>query len=106
MPNSFTSIYQMNSKLDVCPVLSHINVAKKFSEALSFHLRSLSRFNPNNPAFQTNSGVRVCRHLSKGNRDHASVNSHIYKKLFPTCFDTAARVADTVSLFFHIQLLI
>jgi hypothetical protein len=50
--------------------------------------------------------LRVCRHLSKGNKDHASVNSHTHKELFPTRFDTAARVADTVSLFFHIQFLI
>jgi hypothetical protein len=41
--------------------------------------------------------LRVCRHLSKANRKTASVNSHVKKEDFPTRFDTASRVADTVS---------
>jgi hypothetical protein len=40
--------------------------------------------------------LRVCWHLSKGNREKPSVNSHIHKEQFPTRFDTASRVADTV----------
>ena len=43
--------------------------------------------------------LRICCHLSKGNKDFPSVNSHIHKEQFPTRFDTAARVADTVSSF-------
>ena len=43
--------------------------------------------------------LRICRHLSKDNKDFPSVNSHIHKEQFPTRFDTAARVADTVSSF-------
>ena len=42
--------------------------------------------------------IRICRHLSKASRSHASVNSHIKKEDFPTCFDTASKVADLVSL--------
>jgi hypothetical protein len=46
--------------------------------------------------------ARICRHLSKGTKDHASVNSYISKEDFPTRFDTASKVADIVSfgLFF------
>ena len=42
--------------------------------------------------------LRVCQHLSKTTKVHASVNSHIRKDDFPTCFDTASKVADIVSL--------
>ena len=44
--------------------------------------------------------LRVCRHLSKGDKDTPSMNSHIHKDDFPTRFDTASRVADIVGLFF------
>jgi hypothetical protein len=40
--------------------------------------------------------LRVCRHLSKGNKHTPSTNSHIQKEDFPTRFDTASRVADIV----------
>ena len=42
--------------------------------------------------------LRICRHLSKGDREHPSVNSYIHKEQFPTRFDTASRVADVVCL--------
>lgn len=45
--------------------------------------------------------IRICRHLSKSTRAHPSVNSFISKDDFPTRFDTASKVADIVSLFFH-----
>ena len=45
--------------------------------------------------------LRVCRHLSKGDRANTSVNSYIHKEQFPTRFDTASRVADVVSLHLH-----
>ena len=41
--------------------------------------------------------IRICRHLSKSTKDHASVNSHIAKEDFPTRFDTASNVANIVS---------
>ncbi|RXW16082.1 hypothetical protein EST38_g9772 [Candolleomyces aberdarensis] len=41
--------------------------------------------------------VRICRHLSKGNKHADSVNSHIVKEDFPTRFDLASRVADIVA---------
>jgi len=44
--------------------------------------------------------IRICRHLSKSTRDHASVNSYISKEDFPTRFDTASKVADIVSIQF------
>ena len=40
--------------------------------------------------------LRVCRHLSKGDKSTPSVNSHIHKEDFPTRFDTASKVADIV----------
>ena len=40
--------------------------------------------------------LRVCRHLSKGNKNTPSMNSHIQKEDFPTRFDTASKVADIV----------
>jgi hypothetical protein len=43
--------------------------------------------------------LRVCRHLSKGDKNTSSMNSHIQKEDFPTRFDTASRVADIVSFF-------
>jgi hypothetical protein len=43
--------------------------------------------------------LRVCRHLSKGNKNIPSMNSHIHKEDFPTRFDTASRVADIVRFF-------
>jgi hypothetical protein len=43
--------------------------------------------------------LRVCRHLSKGDKINPSMNSHIHKEDFPTRFDTASRVADIVGLF-------
>jgi hypothetical protein len=43
--------------------------------------------------------LRVCRHLSKGDKNTPSMNSHINKDDFPTRFDTALRVADVVGLF-------
>ena len=39
----------------------------------------------------------VCRHLSKGDKNTPSMNSHIQKEDFPTRFDTASKVADIVS---------
>jgi len=45
--------------------------------------------------------IRICRHLSKSTRNIRSVNSFISKHDFPTCFDTASRVADMVSLFLY-----
>lgn len=41
--------------------------------------------------------VRICRHLSKATGLVESVNSYIDKRLFPTRFDTAIKVAETVS---------
>jgi hypothetical protein len=41
--------------------------------------------------------VRICRHLSKASSSILSVNSFIRTTLFPTRFDTAARVAELVS---------
>ena len=41
--------------------------------------------------------LRVCRHLSKSTKTHASVNSHIRKEDFPTRFDLATKVAHMVS---------
>jgi hypothetical protein len=43
--------------------------------------------------------LRVCRHLSKGDKNTPSMNSHIHKEDFPTRFDTALRVADIVGSF-------
>jgi hypothetical protein len=43
--------------------------------------------------------LRECRHLSKGDKNTPSMNSHIHKEDFPTRFDTASRVADIVGLF-------
>ena len=43
--------------------------------------------------------LRVCRHLSKGDKNTPSMNSHIQKEDFPTRFDTASKVADIVSHF-------
>jgi hypothetical protein len=41
--------------------------------------------------------LRVCQHLSKASKLHASVNSYIHKDDFPTRFDTASKVAEIVS---------
>ncbi|KAJ3563610.1 hypothetical protein NP233_g8831 [Leucocoprinus birnbaumii] len=41
--------------------------------------------------------IRVCRHLSKGNFAHPSVNSFIEKEDFPTRFDSATKTAEAVS---------
>jgi hypothetical protein len=46
----------------------------------------------------------VCRHLSKGNRENPSVNSHIQQ--FPTRFDMASRVADMVRPFLSYMFLL
>jgi len=43
--------------------------------------------------------IRICRHLSKASKLHASVNSHIHKEDFPTHFDLASKVAEIVSDF-------
>lgn len=43
--------------------------------------------------------LRVCRHLSKGDKNTPSANSHINKEDFPTRFDTALKVADIVCQF-------
>jgi hypothetical protein len=43
--------------------------------------------------------LRVCRHLSKGDKNTPSMNSHIHKEDFPTRFDTASKVADIVRSF-------
>ena len=43
--------------------------------------------------------LRVCRHLSKGDKNTPSMNSHIHKEDFPTRFDTALKVADIVGFF-------
>jgi hypothetical protein len=45
--------------------------------------------------------LRVCRHLSKATKFHASVNSYIRKQDFPTRFDMASKVADMVSILLH-----
>jgi hypothetical protein len=45
--------------------------------------------------------LRVCRHLSKGDKNTPSMNSHIHKEDFPTRFDTASKVADIVGPFLH-----
>ncbi len=47
--------------------------------------------------------LRICRHLSKGSKIYPSVNSYIDKEDFPTRFDTAAHVADIVSLFLFLS---
>ncbi len=49
---------------------------------------------------------RVCRNLSKGSPTADSVNSLINKEDFPTLFDMPARVADAVSNFIHIHVLV
>lgn len=41
--------------------------------------------------------LRVCRHLSKGDKANPSANSYVNKEDFPTRFDTASKVADIVS---------
>jgi hypothetical protein len=43
--------------------------------------------------------LRVCRHLSKGDKNTPSMNSHVHKEDFPTRFDTASRVANIVGSF-------
>jgi len=43
--------------------------------------------------------VRICRHLSKASKLHASMNLHICKEDFPTCFDLALKVAEIVSFY-------
>jgi hypothetical protein len=50
---------------------------------------------PQNPGVPDK--LRVCQHLSKTTKVHASVNSHIRKDEFPTRFDIASKVADIVS---------
>lgn len=42
--------------------------------------------------------LRICRHLSKDSKSSASVNSFIDADKFPTCFGSAAEVADIVSI--------
>ncbi|KIJ97633.1 hypothetical protein K443DRAFT_105324, partial [Laccaria amethystina LaAM-08-1] len=42
--------------------------------------------------------IRICRHLSKASKSHPSVNSHIRKEDFPTCFDLASKVAEIIAL--------
>ena len=44
--------------------------------------------------------VRICQHLSKASKTHASVNSYIHKEDFPMRFDFASKVAEIVSPFF------
>jgi len=44
--------------------------------------------------------VRICRHLSKASKTHASINLYICKEDFPTCFDFASKVTEIVSPFF------
>ena len=41
----------------------------------------------------------VCWHLSKGDKNTPSMNSHIQKEDFPTQFNTASRVANIVGYF-------
>ena len=43
--------------------------------------------------------LHVCWHLSKGDKNTPSMNSHIQKEDFLTQFDTASRVADIVGYF-------
>ena len=43
--------------------------------------------------------LRVCHHLSKGDKNTPLMNYHIQKEDFPTHFDTASKVADIVSSF-------
>lgn len=47
--------------------------------------------------------IRICRHLSKAFKHTPSVNSFIEKEDFPTRFDTAARVAEIVSILSNIS---
>jgi hypothetical protein len=41
--------------------------------------------------------LRLCRHLSKGNKHQPSTNAYINKEKFPTKYNTAAEVAEIVS---------
>jgi hypothetical protein len=47
--------------------------------------------------------LHVCRHLSKSNKTTTSVNSHVKKEDFPTRFNSASCVADTVSFLYLFQ---
>ena len=46
--------------------------------------------------------LRICCHLSKGNKDHPSTNSFIDTERFPTRFGSAAEMADIVSTPTHL----
>jgi hypothetical protein len=41
--------------------------------------------------------LRLCRHLSKGDKDTLSTNAYIDKEKYPTKFGSAAHVAEIVS---------
>ena len=44
--------------------------------------------------------LRMCNNLSKRSKYHPATNDYIDTSKYPTCFDTAAKVADTVSNLF------
>ena len=46
--------------------------------------------------------LRICRHLSKASKSHASMNSYMRKDEFPTCFDMASKIANIVSIFYSV----
>lgn len=43
--------------------------------------------------------LRICRHLSKGDKSHSSTNSFIDTEKFPTRFGSAAEMAEIVSAY-------
>ena len=49
-------------------------------------------------ALGTPDKICMCKNLSKGTKSIPSVNSHILKGSFPTCFDTTSHVANIISL--------
>jgi hypothetical protein len=42
--------------------------------------------------------LRLCRHLSKGNKRQPSTNAYVDKEKYPTKYNTAAEVAEIVSI--------
>ena len=97
IPKLSINISWTNSRPDACLVLFHANTSKTFFEVLFTLPHYLSPYRLSSPESQTNSAFVVT--CQRANKDFPSVNSHIHKEQFPTRFDTAARVADTVSSF-------
>jgi len=50
--------------------------------------------------------LRVCQHLSKTTKTTPSVNSFISKQGFPTQFDMASHVADVISSYLRLILVV